>query len=46
LNVIAKYPIAPLTGSANIDLAALFTAYVLSPESQAVLLKWGFGPIP
>jgi molybdate transport system substrate-binding protein len=46
LNVIAKFPIAPLTGSANIELAALFTAYALSPESQAVLLKWGFGPIP
>lgn len=45
LNVIAKYPIAPLTKSENPDLAAKFTAFVLSPEGQAVLEKWGFAPI-
>jgi molybdate transport system substrate-binding protein len=42
LNVIAKYPIAPLAGSANSDLAAKFTAQVLSPAGQTILLKWGF----
>jgi len=44
LNVIAKYPIAPLTKSANADLAEAFIAYVLSPESDAILQKWGFAP--
>jgi molybdate transport system substrate-binding protein len=45
LNVIAKYPIAPLAKSENAELAAKFTEYVLSAEGQAVLLKWGFAPI-
>ncbi len=44
LNVIAKYPIAALTKSANPDLAKAFIDYVLSPEGQAVLQKWGFTP--
>jgi molybdate transport system substrate-binding protein len=42
LNVIAKYPIAALSKSANSDLAKAFIDYVLSPEGQAVLQKWGF----
>ena len=45
LNVIAKYPIAPLNKSANTDLAAKFVAYVLSAEGQAILHKWGFSPV-
>ncbi|MFN8413948.1 MAG: molybdate ABC transporter substrate-binding protein [Anaerolineales bacterium] len=45
LNVIAKYPIAPLVKSENADLAAKFIKYVLSAEGQAVLAKWGFAPI-
>jgi molybdate transport system substrate-binding protein len=45
LNVIAKYPIAPLTKSENADLAAQFVGYVLSAEAQGILQKWGFGPI-
>ena len=45
LNVIAKYPIAPLIKSENADLAAKFIEYVLSAEGQAVLAKWGFAPI-
>jgi molybdate transport system substrate-binding protein len=44
LNVIAKYPIAPLVKSANADLAASFVEYVFSAEGQAVLAKWGFAP--
>jgi molybdate transport system substrate-binding protein len=44
LNVIAKYPIAPLSKSANADLATAFINYVLSDEGQAVLQKWGFAP--
>jgi molybdate transport system substrate-binding protein len=46
LNVVAKYPIAPLVKSTNADLAAGFVKYVLSTEGQAVLEKWGFGSIP
>lgn len=46
LNVIAKYPLAPLAASKNAELAARFAAYILSEEAQAVLQKWGFGPIP
>jgi molybdate transport system substrate-binding protein len=44
LNVIAKYPIAPLTKSANADLAKSFIEYVLSPDGQSILQKWGFAP--
>jgi len=43
LNVIAKYPIAPLVESANANLAKEFIEYVLSAEGQAILQKWGFG---
>ncbi len=44
LNVIAKYPIAPLVKSAKADLAISFVEYVFSAEGQAVLAKWGFAP--
>ena len=44
LNVIAKYPIAPLVKSENADLAKAFIAFVLSAEGQAILQKWGFTP--
>ena len=44
LNVIAKYPIAPLAKSTNTDLATDFINYVLSSDGQAVLQKWGFAP--
>jgi molybdate transport system substrate-binding protein len=44
LNVVAEYPIAPLTHSANADLATAFITYVLSDEGQAILQKWGFAP--
>jgi molybdate transport system substrate-binding protein len=46
MNVIAEYPIAPLLTSPNHDLAAGFVEYVLSPEGQAILQNWGFGPVP
>ena len=45
MNVTAKYPIAPLAGSANSDLADQFIDYVLSQEGQATLEKWGFTPV-
>lgn len=43
-NVIAKYPIAVVAKSPHADLATAFVAYVLSPDGQAVLQKWGFAP--
>ena len=45
MNVIAEYPIVPLSESANTELANDFIQYVLSPEGQATLQKWGFTPI-
>ncbi len=45
VNVVAKYPIAPLIDSPNSDLAKQFIVYVLSSDGQAVLKKWGFTPI-
>jgi molybdate transport system substrate-binding protein len=52
-NVIARYPLAaisqtnPATGATtgNSDLAQAFIAYVLSPDGQTILQKWGFLPV-
>ena len=44
LNVIAKYPIAPLAASPNAEIAQAFIDYVLSADGQAILQKWGFAP--
>jgi molybdate transport system substrate-binding protein len=45
MNVIAEYPIAALAGTSNLDLANQFIDYVLSPDGQATLKKWGFTPV-
>jgi molybdate transport system substrate-binding protein len=45
VNVLAEYPIAPLIRSENLELAEQFIAYVLSPEGQSTLEKWGFTPV-
>jgi molybdate transport system substrate-binding protein len=45
INVVAKYPIAPVRGG-KVDLAAAFIAYVLGPDGQATLAKFGFEPKP
>lgn len=42
-NVVAEYPIAALKGSRNRDAASGFVAFVLSPEGQAIVRKYGFG---
>jgi molybdate transport system substrate-binding protein len=42
LNVIAKYPIAPVKSSANPDTAKAYIAFVLSRSGQKVLAKYGF----
>jgi molybdate transport system substrate-binding protein len=41
-NVVAEYPMAVLKQSANSNLAYAFLDFVLSPEAQAVLAKYGF----
>lgn len=38
------YPIAPLRDSANPEGAASLLAFILSPEGQAILARWGFLP--
>ncbi len=43
-NVVAQYPLAALAASKNPTLAQAFVDYVLSPEGQGVLGKWGFLP--
>jgi len=45
LNVIATYPIAPVSDSAQPDLAAQFVDLVLSPAGQKVLAAYGFIPV-
>lgn len=45
LNVVAKYPIAPVLNSEHADVVQAFIDYVLSDEGQAILEKWGFSPI-
>jgi molybdate transport system substrate-binding protein len=41
-NVIAEYPMAVLKQSANATLAQAFVDFVLGPEGQGVLAKYGF----
>lgn len=44
LNTIASYPIAPLADSAYPGQAQQFIDYVLAPEGQQVLARYGFIP--
>ena len=43
-NVIAMYPIAQVKGAPNASLADKWIAFVLSPQGQAILNKYGFIP--
>jgi len=45
LNTIASYPIAALNDSPNVKVAQQFVDYVLGPEGQSVLEKFGFIPV-
>jgi len=45
LNVIASYPIAPLSHSEDPDLAQAFIELVMSPQGQAILANFGFVPV-
>ena len=40
--IAIRYPIAPVTDSANTAEATRFIAYVMSPAGQAILAKYGF----
>ena len=44
LNVIATYPIGPISDSMAPDLAKAFISLVLSPDGQKVLEKYNFIP--
>ena len=44
-NVVAEYPIAALAGAPSPAVAAEFVDFVLSPEGQSILRKWGFTPV-
>jgi molybdate transport system substrate-binding protein len=44
LNVLAEYPIAALNDSAQPDAASAFIEAIISPDGQAVLRAYGFGP--
>lgn len=43
-NVVALYPIAVLKDAPNAALASKWLDFVLSPQGQAILLKYGFIP--
>ena len=43
INVTAKYPIAVTKDAANATVANAFVAFVLSPDGQTILQKYGFG---
>jgi len=43
-NVLAKYPIAALKNAPHSELSHEFVSFVLSPQGQAILQKWGFTP--
>lgn len=44
LNVIAVYPIAPITGTTKAKLARNFIDLVVSQDGQAILARYGFLP--
>jgi molybdate transport system substrate-binding protein len=45
LNPAASYFIAPLIDSSNLDLAQAFIDFVLSPDGQETLARFGFIPV-
>lgn len=45
-NVVAMYPVAVVKGTAQPDAAEAFVAFVAGPEGQAILARYGFGPVP
>lgn len=44
--LLAAYPLAPLREAVRPDLAQAFAAFVLAPEGQAILARYGFTAAP
>ena len=44
-NLVADYPIAIVAETQQADLAQTFIEFVVSPQGQAVLTKYGFQPL-
>lgn len=44
-NVVAEYFIAPVKAAPNPAAGRAFIDFVLSPQGQAILEKWGFSPV-
>jgi len=42
LNTITQYPIGTISDSANPELAQTFMDYILSPDGQSILARYGF----
>ncbi|MEO8539412.1 MAG: molybdate ABC transporter substrate-binding protein [bacterium] len=42
-NIVAQYPIATTKASKNAALSKAWVAFILSPDGQAILGKYGFG---
>ncbi|MFN0093653.1 MAG: molybdate ABC transporter substrate-binding protein [Dehalococcoidia bacterium] len=42
-NVVAQYPVAVVKDAEHVAVAKAWVAFLLSPEGQAVLAKYGFG---
>ncbi len=45
-NVTAAYPVGTITDAPHPDLARAFVDFILSPDGQAILARWGFGAAP
>jgi len=43
VNVVAEYPIAPIAGSKNPDLARRFIEFLTSDAGTRILQRFGFG---
>jgi molybdate transport system substrate-binding protein len=44
LNMVMQLNVAPLAKALNPDQATTFMAYMMAPEGQTILKKWGFLP--
>ena len=44
LNVVARYPVAVVKGSGRAATASAFVEFLLGPEGQDLLRRFGFGP--
>ena len=44
VNVVAEYPIAPLDGAGEPEIAAAFVDFLLTDDGQDILTSYGFAP--